>query len=318
MTIEKEIVTDKQLLRKQLRKLLQTISEKELIYQSNEIFKHVISLKEYQESKNISIYLHMPKGEVRTENLLKHALNSGKNCYVPFIINNTEMEMVKLNSWEEFLSYPKSKWGYPEPKSISENSTALKTEGLDLIIVPGMAFDLNGNRLGHGKGYYDRYIERAKEFSKLRNKVGPHCVSLSLNEQLLETVIPTNQYDIKPDIIITPNGHLSQINKNGISLTEDIENISLENNTEELDDWELEDHEPIALPKITENKKITLNTETYINGYKPQIKILKRNKNEQQKEEKHIRRNIAVANKSLKEREEEYRKVRSKIFGETN
>jgi len=61
-----------------------------------------------------------------------------------------------------------------------------------------------------------------------------------------------------------------------------------------------------------------LNTETYINGYTPQIKILKRNKNEQQKEEKHIRRNIVIANKSLKEREEEYRKARSKIFGETN
>jgi len=303
-------------MRKQLRKLLQTVSEKELVYQSNEIFKHVISLKEYQESKNISIYLHMPRGEVRTESLLKHALNSGKNCYVPFIINNTEMEMVKLNSWEEFLSYPKSKWGYPEPGSISENSTALKTEGLDLIIVPGMAFDLNGNRLGHGKGYYDRYIERAKEFSKLRNKVSPHCVSLSLNEQLLETVIPTNQYDIKPDIIITPKGHLSQINKSDISLIED---MSSEDKTEELDDWELEDHEPIAVPKI-ENKKVSLNTETYFNGYTPQIKILKRNKNElnQQKEEKHIRKNIAVKNKSLKEREEEYKKIRSKIFGETN
>jgi len=315
MTIEKEIVADKKLLRKHLRKLLQTVSEKELVTQSNEIFKHVISLKEYQESKNISIYLHMPKGEVRTESLLKHALNSGKNCYVPYIINSTEMEMVKLNSWEEFLSFPKSKWGYPEPGSISEGSTALKTEGLDLIIVPGMAFDLKGNRLGHGKGYYDRYIERAREYSRLKNIVGPHCVSLSLNEQLLETVIPTNQYDIKPDIIITPKGHLPQHNNDDALSTE-----GMEGKTEELDDWEIEDHEPIAVPTI-EKKKITLNTETYINGYTPQVKILKRNKNElkQNKEEKQVKRNIiAGTNKSLEEREEEYRKARLKIFGETN
>jgi len=125
MTLEKTVVTDKKLLRKQLGKLLKSISENELVYQSNAIFNHVISLKEYQESKNISIYLHMPKGEVRTESLLKHALNSGKNCYVPYITSNTEMEMVKINSWEEFLSYPKSKWGYPEPSGMTEDSTEL-------------------------------------------------------------------------------------------------------------------------------------------------------------------------------------------------
>jgi len=212
--IEQAVVSNKKLLRKELKKLLLEISENDLILQSDKIFKTVISLKEYKECKNISIYLHMPKGEVRTESLLKHALKSGKNCYVPYIVNNTEMEMVKLNSWEEFLSYPKSKWGYPEPSGMSENTNALKTDGLDLIIVPGMAFDLNGNRLGHGKGYYDRFIERAREFSKSRNMKNPYCVSLSLKEQLLDQVIPTNQYDIKPDVIVTPHGLFSQAVKN--------------------------------------------------------------------------------------------------------
>jgi len=311
MTIEQSVVTDKKLLRKQLGKLLKTISEKELSYQSNEIFKHVISLKEYQKCKNISIYLHMPKGEVRTESLLKHALNSGKNCYVPYIINNTEMEMVKINSWEEFLSYPKSKWGYPEPSGMTEDSIALKEEGLDLIIVPGVAFDLNGNRLGHGKGYYDRYIERAKQFSKLRNKEGPYCVSLSLKEQLLEQEIPTNQYDIKPDVIITPEGSVSQISQK----TEETKMAE----TEELEDWELEDFEPITVSKI-EKKQYSLQTESYINGYTPQVKILKRNKNElkQNQEESQIKRTIATPTKSLKEREEEYRRAKLKIFGNSN
>jgi len=308
MTIEKNVVTDKKVLRKQLDKLLKTISENELVYQSNEIFKHVISLKEYQECKNISIYLHMPKGEVRTESLLKHALKTGKNCYVPYIISNTEMEMVKLNSWEEFLSYPKSKWGYPEPSGMTEDSTALKEEGLDLIIVPGMAFDLKGNRLGHGKGYYDRYIERAKQFSKLNNKERPYCVSLSLKEQLLDQEIPTNQYDIKPDVIITPQGLVSQIS----DITEETKMAE----TEELEDWELEDFEPISVPKI-EKKQYTLQTDSYINGYTPQVKILKRDKNEskQNREESQIKRTIATPTKSLEEREEEYRRARLKIFG---
>ncbi|ORX84095.1 hypothetical protein BCR32DRAFT_326107 [Anaeromyces robustus] len=312
MAIEQNLTSDKKLLRKQLRKLLQTISEKDLIHQSNEIYKQVISLKQYQDSKNISIYLNMPKGEVKTENLLKHALNSGKNCYVPYIINNTEMEMVKINSWEDFLLYPKSKWGYPEPSSMSNSPIALKSVGLDLIIVPGMAFDINGNRLGHGNGYYDRYIERAKEFSKLHNKKEPYCVSLSLNEQLLKNeIIPTNQYDIKPDLIISPQYSFSHLIKNN----EPNEQNQYKDEKDELDDWELEDHEPISVP-IWENKKTTLQTEEYYNGYVPQIKILKRNKGEfkREQEEKQMKR-IITSTKSLKQREEEYRIARKKIFG---
>jgi len=314
MTIEQKVINDKKLLRKQLRNLLQAISEKDLISQSNAIYKQVISLKQYQNSKNISIYLNMPKGEVRTENLLKHALNSGKNCYVPYIVNNSKMEMVKINSWEDFLSYPKSKWGYPEPSSMSNSPIALKTESLDLIIVPGMAFDINGNRLGHGKGYYDRYIERAKEFSRSHNKKEPYCVSLSLNEQILNKEIPTNQYDIKPDLIITPQysySHLKKINEPIIQETNTDE-------TDELDDWELEEHEPISVPKW-ENKKIAQQTEKYNNGYVPQVKILKRNKGEIKKEheEKQMKR-IITPTKSLKEREEEYRLARQKIFGYDN
>jgi len=312
MTIEQKVINDKKLLRKQLRNLLQAISEKDLISQSNAIYKQVISLKQYQNSKNISIYLNMPKGEVRTENLLKHALNSGKNCYVPYIVNNSKMEMVKINSWEDFLSYPKSKWGYPEPSGMSESTKALKTEGLDLIIVPGMAFDLYGNRLGHGKGYYDRYIERAREFSKSKNIDNPYCVSLSLKEQLLNKIIPTNQYDIKPDVIVTPQGIFSQSIKDEDSLKTEEQTIQ----TEELEEWELEDHEPIAIPKI-EKKIFTLHTEEYNNEYTPQIKILKRNKNEnnENSEEKLLKKKVVTATKSLSEREEEYKRARMKIFG---
>jgi 5-formyltetrahydrofolate cyclo-ligase len=306
----KEIIgSSKKILRKELRKLLLKITEKDLVSQSDEIFKKIISLKQYQESKNISIYLHMPKGEVRTEDLLKHALKSGKNCYVPYIINNTEMEMVRIHSWEEFLSYPKSKWGYPEPSGMTEDTIALKNDGLDMIIVPGMAFDLNGNRLGHGKGYYDRYIERAREFSKLRNMENPYCVSLSLKEQLLNKVIPTDQYDIKPDVIVTPH---NVFYNNMKDKTE--ENKMAE--TEELDEWELEEHEPIAIPKI-EKKKYTLQTEEYNNGYTPQIKILKRDKDVgiKEREQNEIKRNVITTTKSLAEREEEYRRARLRIFG---
>ncbi|KAG4099428.1 hypothetical protein H8356DRAFT_1290762 [Neocallimastix lanati (nom. inval.)] len=98
--------------------------------------------------------------------------------------------------------------------------------------------------------------------------------------------------------------------------------ICKENNigkTEELDDWELEDHEPIAIPKF-EKKKYILQTEEFNNGYTPQIKILKKDKNEKNKdrEEIQIKRNVITPTKSLAEREEEYKKARIKIFGNSN
>ncbi|OUM62173.1 hypothetical protein PIROE2DRAFT_11623 [Piromyces sp. E2] len=88
--------------------------------------------------------------------------------------------------------------------------------------------------------------------------------------------------------------------------------------TEELEDWELEDYEPIAVPTI-EKKSYNLQTESYINGYTPQVKILKRDKNEmkQSREESQIKRTISTPTKSLAEREEEYKRARMKIFGKS-
>jgi len=137
----------------------------------------------------------------------------------------------------------------------------------------------------------------------------PYCVSLSLKEQLLNKVIPTDQYDIKPDVIVTPHDIFYN----------DLKDKTEENKiaeTEEFDEWELEDHDPIAIPKI-EKKKYTLQTEEYNNGYTPQIKILKRDKSERNKEseESEIKRNVITSTKSLAEREEEYKRARLKIFG---
>lgn len=63
------------------------------------------------------------------------------------------MTMVKLNSWEDFLSLPVNKWNIPEPPADQVREDALDKQGLDLIIVPGVGFDVEGNRIGHGRGY---------------------------------------------------------------------------------------------------------------------------------------------------------------------
>ena len=65
------------------------------------------------------------------------------------------MVMIKVHSIEEIDSFPRSKWGIPEPPTVpSKEEDGVYVGRMDLVIVPGVAFDARCNRLGHGKGYY--------------------------------------------------------------------------------------------------------------------------------------------------------------------
>ncbi|CAI2178257.1 11603_t:CDS:2 [Funneliformis geosporum] len=130
-----------------------------------------------------------------------------KICYVPRW-NNDEMEMVKLHSYKDYLSLPVNRWNIPEPNH--DESRDIASE-LDLIIMPGLAFDLQGNRLGHGKGYYDKYLAKCQRIYNDKNKPIPKTIALVLESQILkDKLIPTTQYDQKPNLIISHNNIISQ------------------------------------------------------------------------------------------------------------
>lgn len=71
------------------------------------------------------------------------------------------------------------------------------TEGLDLILMPGLGFDRTGNRLGRGKGYYDTYLERCMQHPKGK----PYTIALAFKEQVCDT-IPVTESDMKVDEIL--------------------------------------------------------------------------------------------------------------------
>lgn len=140
----------------------------------------------------ISVFLSMPN-EIDTSTLVKEILaNPKKTLYVPRVGSNFDlnnMEMVQVASEEVLLSWPKNRWSIPEPPP-SATSIIASPSTLDLIVVPGAAFDKQNNRLGHGRGYYDRYI------ASLTKR--PILLGLAFGCQVVDSV-PCEQYDEKLD-----------------------------------------------------------------------------------------------------------------------
>ena len=150
--------------------------------------KTMLSFSEYRAAKKVGIYLSMPFGELSTTSLVQNALADGKEVYVPYlhgIIGSSSqpsasvMDMLALRSFEEFQSLEPDRWGIPSlkpsqvvgrksclggygpvPGLTCESTVDTSLYGVDLIIMPGMAFDHGFRRLGHGKGYYDDFLAR--------------------------------------------------------------------------------------------------------------------------------------------------------------
>ncbi|POY70545.1 hypothetical protein BMF94_6459 [Rhodotorula taiwanensis] len=167
-------------------------------------------------ARSISCFLSLPHSEIQTDSLIRHALRDGKRIYVPFcpVDDKTVMRMVRLTDLDHFERLEANRWGIREvdPKEVESLEDDSDPEGgLDLLIVPGLAFDPYRRRLGHGRGYYDRYINQycldyPRRFEG--KKAPPRTVALALREQMVQAdeEIPTNEWDRLPDSLITPDG----------------------------------------------------------------------------------------------------------------
>lgn len=95
--------------------------------------------------------------ELRTDAILEAAFSQRKRVFVPKIVgsNSEDMKFFEVHTMDEIRSFPKTKWGIPEPPSDESSVDVINiSETVDFIVTPGVAFDATCNRLGHGKGYY--------------------------------------------------------------------------------------------------------------------------------------------------------------------
>ncbi|KAI8887890.1 5-formyltetrahydrofolate cyclo-ligase [Backusella circina FSU 941] len=201
--MNKALVSLKRQLRKDMAVKLEQITATELNRQSEQVFQKLQQLDQFKQSKNVSVYISMPTCEIITNSIIQYILQSDKACYIPRCTKTT-MDMVRITSIEDFNSLPKNKWNIPEPPLDQPRENALDKDGLDLILVPGVAFDQEKNRIGHGKGYYDRYIRKCNTWAAEHGKNAPQTVALALNEQMVDlNIIPLEETDQKLNAILT-------------------------------------------------------------------------------------------------------------------
>jgi 5-formyltetrahydrofolate cyclo-ligase len=158
---------------------------------SRQICATFLALPEYAAARTVLFYLDA-RSEVRTRHTLPDALRTGKRIVVPYCVEN-ELELFLLDSPDE-LAVGMYKILEPKPELRARPEKRVTPTELDLVMVPGVAFDRRGGRMGHGFGYYDRLLEHARPDAPL--------VALAFECQLFPE-IPTQPHDVFMDKVIT-------------------------------------------------------------------------------------------------------------------
>lgn len=152
------------------------------------IYQNIINSDMYKNNNRFFIYISF-RSEVDTKILILKMLKDKKEVYVPKIdINSNYMEAVRISSLNDLKE---NQFGTLEP---IEYSNISNPNEIDVLIAPAIAFDIYGNRIGYGKGYYDTYIKRVTH-NMLK-------VGLVYDFQIVDDV-NANEYDENMDIIIT-------------------------------------------------------------------------------------------------------------------
>ena len=183
MKSEAKFSADKKELRsyiKTKRKSVENKAEKDSLVAQN-----LLSLDEIKKADTVLCYISLDD-EICTDEIVRVLLDSGKRVGAPYCVdNNGNMDFYYITDFDDLRI---QSFGVREP--VIEKCKKVTS----IIILPGICFDSNGNRLGYGKGYYDRFLQIHSLIS----------VGLCYNSLIVKKV-PTDMYDKKADIIVTEN-----------------------------------------------------------------------------------------------------------------
>lgn len=197
--VEPMSIIAKNSLRRAIKGNLNKLSESAHAEQSKNVYEALTKHQQFRNAKSVALFMSMPKLEVYTDHIIKYCFEQEKNVFLPKCLppssSGNNMTFLKLNTLDEVHSLrPAGRYNLREP---SQGEDVMDTGDLDLIIVPGVAFTRLGHRLGHGAGYYDRFLQ---QFEEKFNRV-PYLMGVCLSDQLVE-IIPTEPHDWIMDHVI--------------------------------------------------------------------------------------------------------------------
>lgn len=179
------MTTNKTALRREMKRRRASVSEEERAAQNAAIARQVLSCPVYQRAKTIFCYCSVGE-EIDTYPILRNALQTGKRLCLPRTGTGGRMEACAVSALEELTA---GRYGIPEPGA---GCPPVAPQDIDLCIVPCLAADRRGFRMGYGGGYYDRYLPRTRAVRLL----------LCAGARVLDAV-PTEEYDVPCDILLT-------------------------------------------------------------------------------------------------------------------
>ena len=181
---------NKEEIRRKILKKRLSLSFEDIRDKSQQVLLLLAESVEYRNSQNIMFYV-ATRSEVQTEEMIKISIKMGKNVFVPIILPEC-LNLTPSKIFDFDTELEKGKKGIFEPKK--EYYRLFPPENIDLIIVPGVAFDLSGNRIGRGFGYYDNFLRKVSSSAKI--------VALAFEMQIVKK-IPNDKNDIPVHGIIT-------------------------------------------------------------------------------------------------------------------
>lgn len=208
MTIREE----KAALRRRIKSLIDTQSSSQLSSQQEQAIQRLLESELYKKSTTILAYV-ATKNEFSLHSLIVQALSDGKDVALPKCNpHDCSMEFYRLDNQRSYLNQVETgAFGILEPIPSLPQLDIQQLPDSTLVLVPALALSLQGQRLGKGKGYYDRYLQQIMKRRQPGEShlSGPILIGVAHSCQIVET-IPTEENDVAMDYLLTPEGLIAK------------------------------------------------------------------------------------------------------------
>lgn len=187
----------KRALRREAQTRLRAMTPDARAHASTTIVKRLLASAIYRDARSVHCYLSLPL-EIDTAPLLQRAWSEGKRVYVPYQIPASVR--LGLARWEPGMTLVPGPLGVMEPPMECRLDEPI--DGIELVIVPGLAFDRKGTRLGRGKGYYDRFLAALTASGSEAPARPAVLLALAFSCQILPE-LPRDAWDVPVEHVFT-------------------------------------------------------------------------------------------------------------------